>query len=110
MQSSPNEEKDLMIAFKAFCAQCSKENISTQPLIKLLSTIYGSVQVAKGLSRMTAESLLKTPLSSTQQRAIWQMKETHSEMWTLGEFLGGILDILATESIEDASRFTTSGD
>ncbi len=53
---------ELKIVLKKFSQECLKANISTQPLINALLTIYGLNQVVKGHQATIREKLLRTPI------------------------------------------------
>ncbi len=109
---TPNSRRELlevMIAFKRFSKDCSKANINTQPLTKLLSTIYGQTMVTRGnLATLggkisTAPILLNRELWSGYVN--WLMEENHLTDWILLNAQSG----LETKSTEPPSASFTGG-
>jgi hypothetical protein len=82
-------------SLKRFFAECSKERISTRPLIKLLSTLYGNVQVAKGhlitkhdcdsTARSRASRITLAFRAEIAWEQIWMIESISSEWLTFLE-------------------------
>lgn len=70
-------------SLKRFFAECSKERISTRPLIKLLSTLYGNVQVAKGHQITKHESGCTRRSRSSRMIAAFRAEIVWEQLWMI---------------------------
>lgn len=86
-KNSQKELMELMTALKKLSQECSLANISTQPLIKLLSTIYGQTLVERGYLAILQEKNLNMPIHLSREiwsdYLTWLMDENHLTDWIL---------------------------
>ena len=84
---SQKELMEQMTALKRFCSECMKANISTQPLIKLLSTIYGQTMVTRGYLAILKDKNSSMPIHLSRDiwsdYLNWLMEENHLTDWIL---------------------------
>lgn len=78
-----SDQTELKTALKKFSQECSKAGISTQPLSKLLSTIYGRLGVVKGYAAMLNGKLSLTPVVLNRKTMMEQSQLTLDEVWNL---------------------------
>lgn len=98
------------IAFKRFSCECSRAGINTQPLIRLLSTIYGQIMVERGYVAILKDRISSEPIMLSREILTdycqWILDENHLTDWILMSAQDG----LETKSIEPASDFLSNGD
>ena len=110
LKSSQKELREQMTALKKFSCECMKANISTQPLIKLLLTIYGQTMVTRGYLAILKDKNSSMPIHLS--RDIWSeylnllMEENHLTDWILMNAQDG----LETRSTAPPSGSFTGGD
>ena len=96
LTNSPKEVKALLTALKKLSKDCSLAGINTQPLTKLLLTIYANIAISKGLAATLKEKLNQSPTVMNRDNMTELSHMILDEMWEIESMLTELSQCLDT--------------